>query len=133
MGNRRQRGQQDGGDLRWRWETSGSGKRNDRHRPSGKKRRIVTAARQLVDERFAQFSSPEEVNESLFSDDSIDADSKESGAGDPPGKTRREGRSENEPSPLTDLEIFINASDALSEWELNPTLMRPAATTRGRN
>ena len=37
-----------------------------------KKRRIVAAARQLVDGRIARFSSPEEANESLFSDDSID-------------------------------------------------------------
>ena len=37
-----------------------------------KKRRIVAAARQLVDERIARFSSPEEANESLFSDDLID-------------------------------------------------------------
>jgi WD40 repeat protein len=38
-----------------------------------KRRRIVAAARQLVDERVARFSSPAEVNDSLFSDDSINA------------------------------------------------------------
>jgi WD40 repeat protein len=37
------------------------------------KRRVVAAARKLVDERIAQFSSPAEVNESLFTDDTINA------------------------------------------------------------
>ncbi len=57
-----------GGDRNIRlWET-------ERPTPTiQKKRRVVAAARRLVDERIAQFSSPEEVNESLFSDNSINA------------------------------------------------------------